>query len=414
VQISKGQRLPLSKFLSNNTFQVELSITGIAVDFSAFGLDISGKLANDDYMVFYNQLKTPCNGISLSLGNNSVIFSCDLNKLSSNIETLNFTAAIDGIQTMNQMKMGHLKFLNNGDELACFSFNGSDFSNEKALMLGDLYRKNGEWRFSAVGQGFNGGLSALLKHFGGVEDTSEMLTLSRPQSFSGNSESVEKPKVITLTKKNEYLQVSLQKGMNAPKKILVSATWVDNGDEKDNDDLDLRVGILLPDGRMKIIQAPDKSGSFDSDPYVFHTGDVKVVSKKAPGIETVEINPDISVLFGGKVALVCSVYSAVSNGIVSVASLKPKMRMEYGEQVVECSFEFKKSFGNSFIYTYVIGLIVIDEHHVTLSPSGETSSPCSEATPWLVWDKQNVKLTMNGPPVFKGMPIVLTGKRHYS
>ncbi|PMC11655.1 stress response protein TerZ, partial [Klebsiella aerogenes] len=50
------------------------------------------------------------------------------------------------------------------------------------------------------------------------------------------------------------------------------------------------------------------------------------------------INPEISRLAGGKVALVCSVYSAVSNGAVSVASLKPKMRMEYGDRVVECSF----------------------------------------------------------------------------
>jgi hypothetical protein len=50
--------------------------------------------------------------------------------------------------------------------LAC---SGADFASEKAVIPGELDRKDGHWRFGAVGQGFDGGLSALLKHFGGVE-----------------------------------------------------------------------------------------------------------------------------------------------------------------------------------------------------------------------------------------------------
>ena len=84
--------------------------------------------------------------------------------------------------------------------------------------------------------------------------------------------------------------------------------------------------------------------------------------------------------------------------MVAIASLKPKMRMEYGDQVVECSLEFKKSFGANCIYTYVIGLIEIDQAHITLRPSGETSKFMSEATPWIQWDKNTIKLTMDGPP----------------
>jgi tellurite resistance protein TerA len=272
-------------------------------------------------------------------------------------------------------------------------------------MLGDIYRKNGEWRFSAVGQGFNGGLSALLKHFGGEEEI----------AISPLEKKVIVPQVITLTKKNESHKLSLLKGIDAPKNILVSATWVDNGDgNAGNDDLDLRVGILLPDGSMKIIQAPDKVGSFSSSPYVFHTGDVTTASIEKPGVETVQINPEISKLLGGRIALVFSVYSAISNGMVSVASLKPKMRMEYGTQIVECSFEFKSFFGSSCVYTYVIGIIEIDQGNVTLRPSGETSSFMSEATPWLQWNGDEIKLTMDGPPVFKGKPIKSWGKKTYS
>lgn len=100
--------------------------------------------------------------------------------------------------------------------------------------------------------------------------------------------------VVTLDKPGTSHKVSLEKGAAAPKAIKVSATWVDNGDGRDNDDLDLRIGILRPDGRMSIIQAPDKRGSFGADPFVFHTGDVVSASASAPGIETVEINPGCS------------------------------------------------------------------------------------------------------------------------
>src|SRR5439155_16159361 len=51
-------------------------------------------------------------------------------------------------------------------EVARYSFGGSEFSTERAVMLGDLYLKD-VWRFAAVGQGFDGGLDALLKNFGG-------------------------------------------------------------------------------------------------------------------------------------------------------------------------------------------------------------------------------------------------------
>lgn len=219
--------------------------------------------------------------------------------------------------------------------------------------------------------------------------------------------------VVTLDKPGTTHTVSLQKGEDAPKVVLVSATWVDNVDGQDNDDLDLRVGILRSDDRMSILQAPDEGGAFSADPYVLHSGDVVNANVSAPGVETVEINPKISELLGGKVALVCSVNSAVANGAVSVVSLKPKMRMEYGNQVVDCAFEFKNGFFSSMVYTYVIGLIEIDQDKIVLSPSGETSRTGSEATPWLIRQGEEVKLTMDGPQVFKGRPFERSGKKQY-
>ena len=156
---------------------------------------------------------------------------------------------------------------------------------------------------------------------------------------------------------------------------------------------------------MKFIQAPDRVGNFDSEPYVKHLGDITSASALEPATETVEVNPAIAQHCGGRVALVFSVYSALANGAVSVASMHPKMRMEYGQQVVECSFDFTKTCAadDETVYTYVIGLAIINGDSITLQPSGQTSDPGSESTPWLRWNGiNNIRLSFDGPAVFKG------------
>ena len=175
-------------------------------------------------------------------------------------------------------------------------------------MLFELYRKDGGWRCMAVGQGFNGGLDALVAHFGGE--------VAQPAAEPAAAPKISLSK-ISLTKAGQTHQVSLEKGAGAPKKLTVKATWVDNGDgDDDNDDLDLRVGILLPNGQMRFIQAPDTPGSFDAMPFVRHLGDVAGASGKEPATETVEVNPALAQHYGGTVGLVFSVYSADRKSVV--------------------------------------------------------------------------------------------------
>jgi tellurite resistance protein TerA len=195
---------------------------------------------------------------------------------------------------------------------------------------------------------------------------------------------------------------------------------VDNGDNKEgNDDLDLRCGLLLPsktveapqknwfnlgpskgaNDKMELI-APNMVGSYTKFPFVHHLGDVKNASRSAPGKETMEINPEISNKIDGPCALVFSVYSAVSNGVVSIASLRPVMEIKYGNEIVRCSFDFSSgpNARNSCIYTYCLGIVYIDGANVTISPSGVVSKPGSEATPRLSWNNDGtVRLTMDGP-----------------
>ena len=67
---------------------------------------------------------------------------------------------------MSQIGPGYIRIVAGGEEVARYAFTGAEFSTERAVMLGDLYLKD-VWRFAAVGQGFDGGLDALLKNFGG-------------------------------------------------------------------------------------------------------------------------------------------------------------------------------------------------------------------------------------------------------
>lgn len=182
MDICRGQRLPLAQLLDNHAqlFHVELSISGVIIDFVCFGLNTDSKLLNDDYMVFFNQLQTPCGSIAITVQSNSAVFSCDLNKLPASIERLVFTAAIDGLQTMSQIQSGCLKFLTDNQETANFKFHGSDFEHERSLILGEIYRKNGDWRFHATGQGFNEGLEKLVEYFGSFVITDNKQNTPKP------------------------------------------------------------------------------------------------------------------------------------------------------------------------------------------------------------------------------------------
>jgi stress response protein SCP2 len=215
MDISKGQRLPLSSLFGGvdaQDIQIGLQISGLggAPDFACFGLDTQQKLSDDRYMTFYNQPKTPCGGVELeNSSDDQAGFLCRLDRLSASIDRLVFTAAVDGAGVMKQIQSGHVRFLQGGKEYARFAFSGLDFQDEKALMLGELYRKDGSWRFSATGQGFNGGLAALVKHFGG--DVAEDVPAPPPASAKLSLEkkiAADAPKLVDLAKK---ATVSLEK-----------------------------------------------------------------------------------------------------------------------------------------------------------------------------------------------------------
>jgi len=167
--LSRGQRLPLSNVAPEGVLQAGVSAQGLALDVACFALSAEGKLADERYMTFFNQSATPCGGVALNAaGQDAADFSFQLARLPGWVERVSIVASTEGAATMAQLQTGYLRLVGPQGEFARFTFSGSDFAGERAVMLGELYRKDGGWRFMAVGQGFNGGLDALVRHFGGA------------------------------------------------------------------------------------------------------------------------------------------------------------------------------------------------------------------------------------------------------
>ncbi|MGY5124463.1 TerD family protein [Streptomyces nigrescens] len=147
---------------------VQIAGPGLTFDISCFGLDADERLSDDRYFIFFNQPTSPEESIQLlgAQAGDSESFRVTLDKIPPHIQKLSFTAALDGAGQVSQIGPGYLRIVAGGEEVARYSFTGSEFSTERAVMLGDFYLKD-VWRFAAVGQGFDGGLDALLKNFGG-------------------------------------------------------------------------------------------------------------------------------------------------------------------------------------------------------------------------------------------------------
>lgn len=170
MQIQKGQRLKLEDIIPNSnsfTLHCQLNTQGIILDLACFGLDAAGLLSDDRYMTFFNQPTTPCGSVCLQNSiDNQAVFKFNLATLPDRIERLVITAAIDGEATMQDIYDGKIDWQIQGHTVASFSFTRNDFQQERAVLLVELYRKTKLWRLSAIAQGFNGGLAALVKHFG--------------------------------------------------------------------------------------------------------------------------------------------------------------------------------------------------------------------------------------------------------
>lgn len=206
TSLSQGQRIAVASFAPSLKITVEIDITAdFSVDLACFGLDAQAKLSDDRYMIFFNQPSSPCGAVRLASPKS---FSLDLHQVPASIDKLVLTAAIDGAGSMSRIQPSTIKVLDGTDVRATCAFAGTPFDAEKAVKLAEFYRKNGEWRINAVLQGFNEGLDALVRHFGGEVDEVAPATAA-PARISLEKKVAEKaPALVNLAKK---AQISLEK-----------------------------------------------------------------------------------------------------------------------------------------------------------------------------------------------------------
>ncbi|MEU5494971.1 TerD family protein [Streptomyces griseofuscus] len=187
-EFQRGHKARISDLTAGTDLYVGVQIagSGLTFDISCFGLDAEERLSDDRYFVFFNQPKSPEESIQLlgAQAGDTESFRVTLDRIPEGIRKLSFTATLDGAGQMSQVGPGYLRIVAGGEEVARYSFTGAEFSTERAVMLGDIYFKDA-WRFAAVGQGFDGGLEALLKNFGGEVLEEEAPAAPEPQPQPG-------------------------------------------------------------------------------------------------------------------------------------------------------------------------------------------------------------------------------------
>ncbi|RCG19823.1 stress protein [Streptomyces diacarni] len=170
-ELQRGHKAKISDLTAGTDLYVGVQIAGpgLSFDISCFGLDEREQLSDDRYFIFFNQPTSPEESLQLlgAQAGDTESFRVTLERVPQQVQRLSFTAALDGAGQMSQIGPGYIRIVAGGEEVARYAFDGSEFSTERAVMLGDIYRKSDIWRFAAIGQGFDGGLDALLKNFGG-------------------------------------------------------------------------------------------------------------------------------------------------------------------------------------------------------------------------------------------------------
>ncbi|MEU7315630.1 TerD family protein [Streptomyces sp. NPDC007083] len=170
-EFQRGHKARISDLTAGTDLYVGVQIAGagLSFDISCFGLDGQERLSDDRYFIFFNQPASPEESLQLlgAQAGDTESFRVTLERVPAQVQRLSFTASLDGAGQMSGIGPGYIRLVAGGEEVARYPFDGSEFSTERAVMLGDIYRKDDVWRFAAIGQGFDGGLDALLKHFGG-------------------------------------------------------------------------------------------------------------------------------------------------------------------------------------------------------------------------------------------------------
>ncbi|TQR16547.1 TerD family protein [Psychrobacillus soli] len=187
INLSKGQKIDLTK--TNPGLKNVLVGLGwdtnrysggedFDLDASAFIVDGNGKAFNEKSFIFYNNLQSEEGSVIHTGDNRTGVGDGDDEQLlvklpivPSVVQKVVFTVTIHDAdqrkQNFGQVSNAFIRIVNEdtNEEIVRYDL-GEDFSIETALVVGEIYRHNNEWKFNAIGSGFQGGLAALINEFG--------------------------------------------------------------------------------------------------------------------------------------------------------------------------------------------------------------------------------------------------------
>ncbi len=187
INLTKGQKVDLTKgnpSLKNLMVGLGWDVNefdsgyDFDLDASAFVLGANGKCPTDKDFIFYGNLQHTSGAVQ-HMGDNLTgqgdgddeQIMVDLSKIPANIEKVAFTVTIYDAdvrhQNFGQVSNAYIRIVDEatGQEIIRYDL-GEDFSIETAIVVGELYKYNGQWKFNAIGSGFQGGLAALCGHYG--------------------------------------------------------------------------------------------------------------------------------------------------------------------------------------------------------------------------------------------------------
>ena len=187
INLSKGQKVDLTKknpglknIMVGLGWDVNAFDSGadFDLDAAAFMLGSNGKCPTEKEFIFYGNLEH-MSGAVKHMGDNLTgegdgddeQIEVTLPDIPTNVDRVAFTVTIYDAeqrrQNFGQVSNAYIRIVdvNTNSELIRYDL-GEDFSIETAVVVGELYRHNGEWKFNAIGSGFQGGLAALCGHYG--------------------------------------------------------------------------------------------------------------------------------------------------------------------------------------------------------------------------------------------------------
>lgn len=355
MEIRKGQKIPLND--TSIKIKFERNAGAVEIDTSAFLLTANGKVASDRDFVYYENATHDSDSVWCN-GDDSI--EIDLNLVPRHVEKIALTATIYDAdarkQNFGSVRDMVLRMTNgSGAEIATFKL--ENLSIETAIVLGEIYRYKGAWKFNATGAGFSGGLAALCNNFG-IEVSDEKP--ATPPPAPPKREPPPPPKKVELRKGQK---VNLTKKGDPLGEILINLNWSQPAQStgffsrfmNKGIDLDLACLYELKNGEIGAVQAlGNHFGSLSGPPYIALDGDDRTGSVE--GGENLRINGKfISKI--RRILIFTFIYEGAANweeakGVATVkcpGSPELIVRMdEYGSSLHTCAIALLENVGDTF------------------------------------------------------------------